>query len=177
MEVIEKTGSSIRERSVLMGVIKTKEQLLEELTEVQKMLVERTKIQGNMIRKLQMLITNEGLFSQLIDRFPYPIAIFTPQYKLAMINKAFEEETKSLGIHGTVRIHKHKISDIQLAAALKGVFAGKTYFINNLNNPFSIFSGIGNQSAKAADRFNRSVIFPVSNDDSKITHSVIVFMP
>ena len=48
-----------------MGVIKTKEQLLEELTEVQKMLVKRTEIQGHMIRKLQLLIANEGCFPRL----------------------------------------------------------------------------------------------------------------
>ena len=41
---------------------KTKEQLLEELAEVQKMLEERTEIQGQMIKKFQTLIANEGLF-------------------------------------------------------------------------------------------------------------------
>jgi len=61
---------------------KTKEQLLEELSEVQKMLEERTETQGQMIRKFQMLMVNEGLFSQVIDFFPYPIAIFTSEYNL-----------------------------------------------------------------------------------------------
>jgi hypothetical protein len=50
------------ERSVHMGS-KTKEQLLEELSEVQKMLEKRTETQGHMIRKFQTLIENEGLFS------------------------------------------------------------------------------------------------------------------
>ena len=106
-----------------MGVIKTKEQLLEELTEVQKMLVKRTEIQGHMIRKLQLLIANEGLFSQVIDLFPYPLVIFTPQYTLTMTNKAFDAEIKTLGMYppeGPARILKRKINDIQLAAALKG---------------------------------------------------------
>jgi PAS domain-containing protein len=73
---------------------KMKEQLLEELAEVQKMLEEKTEIQGHMIRKFQLLIENEGLFSQIIDFFPYPIAIFTPQHTLTMVNKAFAAETK-----------------------------------------------------------------------------------
>ena len=51
-----------QERSVHMGG-KTKEQLLEELSEVQKMLEKRTETQGHMIRKIQTLIENEGLFS------------------------------------------------------------------------------------------------------------------
>jgi len=159
---------------------KTKEQLLEELTEVQKMLEERTEIQGQMIRKFQLLIANEGLFSQIIDFFPYPIAIFTPQYTLTMVNKAFAAETKTPVKNpeeGAVRILKYKIDDTQLAAAVTRVFAGDTFFIEDLRNPFSMFSGITRQNAPQSERFNKVVIFPVSNDDVKITHGVIAFMP
>ncbi len=42
-----------------MGGI-TKEQLLEELLEVQKMLEERTETQGQMIKRFRTLIENEG---------------------------------------------------------------------------------------------------------------------
>ena len=48
-------------RGISMGD-KTKEQLLVELAEVQKMLEERTEIQGRMIKKFQLLIANEGCF-------------------------------------------------------------------------------------------------------------------
>ena len=167
------------ERSVHMGD-KTKEQLLEELSEVQKMLEERTEAQGQMIRKFQLLIENEGLFSQIIDFLPYPLAIFTPQYTLAMTNKAFAEETKTRVMYpekGAARILQHKISDMRLAAAITGVFAGNTFFLEDLKNPFSMFSGIAQQSAVELGRFNRVVIFPVPADDAKITHGVIVLMP
>ena len=159
---------------------KTKEQLLEELSEVQKMLEERTEAQGQMIRKFQLLIENEGLFSQIIDFLPYPLAIFTPQYTLAMTNKAFAEETKTRVMYpekGAARILQHKISDMRLAAAITGVFAGNTFFLEDLKNPFSMFSGIAQQSAVELGRFNRVVIFPVPADDAKITHGVIVLMP
>ena len=158
---------------------KTKEQLLEELSEVQKMLEKRTEAQGHMIRKFQTLIANEGLFSQIIDFFPYPLAIFTPQYTLAMTNKAFAAETKTLLINaekGVDRILQHKIDDMRLAGAITRVFAGDTFFLEDLKNPFSMFSGITQQSASEPDRFNRVVIFPVPADDAEITHGVIVFM-
>ena len=167
------------ERSVHMGS-KTKEQLLEELSEVQKMLEERTETQGQMIKRFQTLIENEGLFSQIINFFPYPLAIFTPQYTVAIINKAFADETKTQFINlekGAVRILQHKINDIQLAAAVTGVFAGDTFFLEDLKNPFSMFLGIAQQSASEPDRFNRAVIFHVTADDATITHGVIVFMP
>jgi hypothetical protein len=158
---------------------KTKEQLLDELTEVQKMLEKRTKIQGQMIRELKLLIANELLFSQIIDFFPYPIAIFTPEYTLAMVNKAFSAEAERLAKspeESPVKILQYKIDNIQLASAVKKVFAGYTFFIEDLKDPFSMFSGIEVQSPQPGP-FNKAVIFPVSADDVEITHGVIVFMP
>ena len=79
---------------------KTKEQLLEELSEVQKMLEERTETQGQMIKRFKTLIENEGLFSQVIDFFPYPLVIFTPQYTLAMTNKALRRKQNACYVSG-----------------------------------------------------------------------------
>jgi len=158
----------------------TKEQLLKELTEVQKTLEKRTETQGHMIRKFQMLIENKGLFSQIMDFFPYPLAIYTPEYTLVMTNKAFAAEIKTRITNpknGSIRILQHKIIDIQLAAAVKGVFFGNTFFLEDLKNPFSMFSGIAQQSAAESDRFKRCIVFPVSSEDAVITHGVIVFMP
>ncbi|MGE5614869.1 MAG: hypothetical protein ACM3XR_10745 [Bacillota bacterium] len=159
---------------------KTKEQLLEELLAVQKMLEERTETQGQMIRKFQLLIANEGLFSQIIDFFPYPTAIFTPQHMLFMTNKAFKTEAKTRSMNmgkKAVRILQHKISDMRLATAIKRVFAGDTFFLEDLKDPFSMFLGIAAQSAPQPDRFNKAIIFPVPAVDDKIAYGVIVFMP
>jgi hypothetical protein len=159
---------------------KMKEQLLEELAEVQKMLEEKTEIQGHMIRKFQLLIENEGLFSQIIDFFPYPIAIFTSEYNLTLVNTAFEEETKTPVMapeKGAVRILQYKIDDMRLAAAVRKVFAGDTFFLEDLKHPFFMFSGIAPSSEPQLDCFHKAVIFPVSADNAKVTHGVIVFMP
>ena len=97
-----------------------------------------------------------------------------------MINKAFAAETKTRVMYpekGAARILQHKINDMRLAAAITGVFAGNTFFLEDLKNPFSMFSRITQQSASEPDRFNRVVIFPVRTDDAKLTHGVIVFMP
>ena len=132
----------------------TKEQLLEELSEVQKMLEERTKTQGQMIKGFQTLIENEILFSQIIDFLPYPLAIFTPQYTLVMTNKAFAEETKMKVMYPKKRtacILQHKINDMQLATAVSRVFAGDTFYLEGLKKPFSMFSGITQQSVVKPD--------------------------
>ena len=120
------------------------------------------------------------LFPQIIDFLPYPIAIFTPQYTLVMINKAFAKAVKMRFINaekGTVRILQYKIDDTRLAEAVKRVFAGDTFFLEDLKNPFSMFSGITRKSSLQPDSFNKAVIFPVTAENAEITYGVIVFMP
>lgn len=159
---------------------KTKEELLAELLEIQKILEEKAEMQGHMIRKFQMLIANEGLFSQIIDFFPYPIAIFTPQYTLEMVNKAFVAETnkrfKDLE-KGTSRILQYRACDTQLTIAVRQIFAGETFFLQELENPLSLFSESMQESKQLPDPFSKAVIFAVPAEESEIMHGVIVFMP
>ena len=122
---------------------------------------------------------NDKSKEQLIDCFPYPIAIFTKQYTLVKVNRAFSTEAKLRFKNqekSTMRILQYKIKDTQLAVAVVKVFDGNTFFLEGLNNPFSMFSGFSQQIESQLDRFDRAVIFPVSKDNSKITHGVIVFM-
>jgi hypothetical protein len=166
-----------RERGILVGD-QTKEQLLEKLSDMFK---KKPEIQSQIIREFQMLITNGGLFTQIIDFFPYPIAIFTPQHTLAMVNKAFMAETKTRFLNferETVRILQYRIDDTQLAAAIKQVFAGDTFYFENLKDPFSMFSGIARQSVlPPSGRNTKAVVFPVPGDAAEITHGVIMFLP
>jgi hypothetical protein len=50
-------------------------------------------------------------------------------------------------------------------------------FLEDLNAPFSMLSGIKQQSAAETDRFKRVVIFPVPADDDTISYGVIDFLP
>jgi len=122
---------------------------------------------------------NDRLFCQIIDFFPYPIAIFTPQYNITLVNRAFETEIRRYALdpgNEAIRILLYKITDMQLATGVTRVFAGDTFFLEDLKNPFAMFSGI-EVSELQANRFSKAVIFPVPSDDVRITHGVIVFMP
>jgi len=122
---------------------------------------------------------NDKSKEQLIDFFPYPIAIFTKQYTLVKVNRAFSTEAKLRFKNqekSTMRILQYKIKDTQLAVAVVKVFDGNTFFLEGLNNPFSMFSGFSQQIESQLDRFDRAVIFPVSKDNSKTPKGVIVFM-
>lgn len=156
------------------------EQLLNELADVYKMIENGTDAQDQMIKKLQLLLVNDGVFSQIIDFFPYPIAIFTSHYVLIITNRAFDAEVNVSGKqqeNAVVQILKHKIDDMRLATAITRVFAGDTFFLEDLKNPFSMFSGNVQKSIPQPDRFHKAIIFPVPADDAEITHGVIVFIP
>ncbi len=159
---------------------KAREKLLEELLEAQEILEKKTETHDQRIKRFQTLVENAGLFSQIIDFLPYPLAIFTPQYTLVITNKAFAAATKMRVMHpkkGAERILKHKIIDMQLATAITRIFNGDTFFLEGLKNPFSMFSGCAEQSTSESDRFSKAVIFPIPADDAEITHGVIVIMP
>jgi hypothetical protein len=166
------------ERSIFMEG-KAKEPLHQELVEAQKMLEGKTEAHGHMIKKFQLLIANDGLFSQITDSFPYPIAIFTSQQTLTMVNKAFTAETniKLTSLEKEdVRILPYKIDNIRLAEAVVQVFAGNTFFLENLNGTLPMLLGITSKDVPQKGNFNKAIVFPISSDNNKI-HGVIVFMP
>ncbi len=143
--------------------------LPEDLAAVQKMLRERS----------ADAVVNGGLSSQIIDFFPYPIAIFTPQYTLTLVNKAFAAETgiRAVNIGGNVlRILQYRIDDARLAMAVTKVFEGDTFFLEEIREPFSMFSGTEGHNRLRSGRFSRVVVFPV-HDDDRVTHGGIAFLP
>lgn len=157
---------------------KTKEQLLLELMEIQKMLEEKVEIQDHLIKRFQMLTSNEGLFSQIIDYCPYPIAVFTQQGALITANNVLFKEAKIKCKdleEGKCNIFKHNSGNIQLINAVKQVFTGKTFLLESLKNPLSIFSGTKRENELPSKNFEKAIVFPIFAHDGKVTHGVVVF--
>ena len=157
---------------------KTKEQLLAELLELQKELEEKVQYHDQMIRRFQMLTANEGLFSQIIDFCPYPIAVFTPQGILETVNNAFAAETganpEDLGA-GRLNIY-HCISDnIALTSAIRQAFAGETCFLDDLKYPLVPFSKEKRKEDSATKNYRKAIVFPIPAEDDLMTHGVAVF--
>ena len=157
---------------------KTKQQLLSELLELQKELEEKVQYHDQMIRRFQMIIANESLFSKIIDFCPYPIAIFTPQGILETVNDAFAAET---GVNpedlraGRMNIY-HCISDnIALTNAIKQAFAGKTCFLDDLQNTLESFSEQKRKLDFPSKHYHKVIVFPIPDEDSLAMHGVAVF--
>jgi PAS domain-containing protein len=135
---------------------------------------------GRMVEKLQKLIADDGLYPQIIECFPYPVAIFSPDHTLVMANRVFADVTgmdPADLVKGNIRILQYKIDDLQLASAIWRVFDGNTIFLEGVRQPFGMFSGIHANHDMQPGCYSKAVIFPVPGNDGKIGHAVIVFMP
>jgi len=148
-----------------------KSSALDELNELylnQKRLEKETETHREMIKKLQAHIAEEGIYSMLVDSFPYPIAIYDQEYTVTVVNKAFDIEN-NMQLQNT-----EQKSD--MARAVTQVFSGKHSLLEDVGNPFSIF-GLKAPKDEAQRKYNKVVVFPIADDTGAITHGVIMFLP
>ena len=98
--------------------------------------------------------------------FPFPHRHLYIRVYPDLVNKAFEEETKT-----QVLIEKgdslHSSIQAQTCSRLQvsPEFLPEKPSLENLQNPFTIFSGI-KESEPQSDRFSKAVIFPVPADNA-----------
>jgi len=157
---------------------KTKEQLLKELREFQTELEKKVRHQDQMIRRFQMLTENEGLFSQIIDFCPYPIAVFTAQGILEKVNDAFTVQT---GIKsgetesGKLSIYNCISGDDELIAAIRQALNGKTCSLETLNNPFLGLPTTKLPQDLPSKSYRYATVFPIPSEEGAILHGVVVF--
>ncbi|MGE4277334.1 MAG: hypothetical protein AB7E30_09220 [Lawsonibacter sp.] len=145
------------------------------------MLEEKIEVQDHKIKKLQALITEEGMFSQIIHCCPYPIAVFVPDGRLVMKNEAFlaHADTGTLATGsdtlGIPALYFARSPSFFRAA--KQVFSGKTFFLEYPDDPASVFCGMQeNERGSPAERFGKAIMFPVTDGDGKVTQGVLVLV-
>ncbi len=159
---------------------KKRDQLLSELLEIQKKLEKKVQHQNQMIRKFQMLTANVDLLSQIIDYCPYPIAVFTSQGILEVVNNAFIAEAKAnkedIEI-GKISIYNCISDDIELYNAIRQALNGKIRFLEGLKNPFLRCLGTKHENNTISKNYKKVIVFPIPSDyeNSAIMHGVIVF--
>ena len=162
-----------------MSEKKTKEQLLSELIKMQKNIEQKVEEQDSLIKKFQLLIQHEGLFSQVIGHFPYPIAVFERSGVLTMANQAMlqkaciqldDVEGKKINFLNHITTENADILE-----AAENAFLGETTLLQNLVEPLSMFAG-EDALPDRSDGYGRAVFFPVFTDSGNVTHGVVMLM-
>lgn len=162
-----------------MNEKKTKEQLLKELIQMQKTIEQKVEKQDSLIKRFQQLIQNDGLFSQVIGNFPYPIAIFERSGSVIMANHTLvkkvcinPEDVEGKTINFLSRITNEN-TDVLDAA--EDTFLGETTVLNNLVEPLNMFSR-DNTIPDHSDGYQSAVFFPIYQSDRSIYYGAVMLM-
>ncbi|WP_019850328.1 hypothetical protein [Desulfitobacterium sp. PCE1] len=157
-----------------------REQPLEELAEMFKVLQDKAKTQAHAIKKFQKFIKSEGLFSHAVNCFPYPMAAFKYDGDLVYINNALSDKT-GLSIADLSKA-KHSIlnritdQNFQILDAVENVFLGETAFLSNLSDPLAMFISDRSDKKISFPSYRNAVFFPILEDGNQITLGAALFM-
>lgn len=157
-----------------------KRQLLEELVEMHRSIEKKLETQDRMIKRFKELSAKGDLFVQIIDSFPYPIAVFLPDGMLKMANRALLSAASLCGdegIVGTYNIFNH--SDrigLRISVAVKQALSGETVYLYDLNISRWGFRETVQTPDGSHPGCHSAVVFPIMEQDGKIDHVAIVLM-
>ena len=155
---------------------KGKEQPVEELMKMLKSLYKKEKIQSQMIKKFQKLICNDGLYSTILNDFPYPMVVFEENGDLVFVNNALSTET------GLDKVCKHnmlnRITDenLRILDATENVFLGKTTFLSGLSEPLELFMSDGIRGKTSSSGYREAVFFPISEENGQTVLGAVIFI-
>lgn len=163
----------------MVGEKKTREQLLKELIEMQRNIEEKVKEQDSLIKNFQFLFQNEGLSSQVIGNFPYPIAIFDRSGMLTMANRALlqkanirSDDVQAGRINFLSRITNENFAVVE---AVEDIFLGETTLLKDLVEPLSMFAR-DDSIPDHSDCYHRAVFFPVAESSGSISYGSVMLM-
>jgi len=160
-----------------LDVVKTKEQLLNELIRMQKDIEKKVEAQERCINRFQLLAQNDGLFSQVIDNLPYPVAIFERSGVVRMANDTLIRQAKIRAndiSEGKINL-LNRVTDENYTVfeAAEDVFIGETTMLKNLVFPLALFHR--DEAHKEQDAYQNAVFFPVPGSDG-IKYGAVMLM-
>ncbi len=162
-----------------MSEKKKSEQLLKELIQMQKTIEHKVEEQDSLIKRFQQLIQNEGLFSQVISNFPYPLAIFDSGGTLIMANQILLQKASirhsdidEKRINFFSRITNENAEVLQAA---EDTFLGETTHLKNLIEPLTMFARDDSFTEHSGD-YQSAVFFPLYSASRIITHGAVLLM-
>lgn len=155
-----------------------KRQLLQELLETQKAIEKKLETQDQMIKRFQFLSANGDLFIQIIDYFPYPIAVFLPDGLLKLVNHTLltaANLSSSEAIVGKYNLFSQPASmETGISKAVKRALTGETIYLFDLKSPLKSFTG--QTTSEGIPGYHDAVVFPVSDHNEEIRHAVVVLI-
>lgn len=154
-----------------------REQILAELTTLQRDMEKNLSAQEQFIKHFQFLIQTEEEPLSVINLFHYPVALFKNGGVLYRVNRALMENTdlRESDIFKSDISFLDRITSENFAIleAVEGVFYGKTALLSRLSNTLALFCK--SWSYPTRDKYRSAFLFPLT-DDGCISLGAIMLM-
>lgn len=123
-------------------------------------------------------LLEHGFFLELMDSFPYPIAIFLRSGVLAVANQALLQETglspKDISQGNINILSRITTENYSVLEAMKDVFLGEARLLSELVNWLSIFTD--DNGHISAVPFQSAIFFPIIEGDGCIKYGAVMFI-
>ncbi len=155
-----------------------REQHIAELLRLHKDIEETLEARQGFVGCFQALMQSSGLFSQVVDNLPFPVAIFAQSGVVNMANKVLMRQA---GI-GERDIAEEKIKllnrvtdeNYEVFEAVEDVFVGETTVLRNLIFPLELFSRDERQTEQ--DTYHSAIFFPITGSDGSVRLGAVMLM-
>ena len=126
-------------------------------------------------------ILSESEVLRIIDEFPYPLHIYTPDGTSVFINRAFIKEfhiPDPLKIQGHYNIFKDKMMEIGgINEAIIKAFAGESIFLKNIKAPLEYINKMHNIVDSDIEAMYQDITaFSVKNEDLSLKYVVVMMI-
>lgn len=131
-------------------------------------------IHANAGQMLQAIVSNQDLFTKLIECLPYPVQVYAPDGTLVMVNPAFLEEFNvpdSSIIIGKLNILQDHavVVEYDLIQNVLAAFEGRVTYANDLKVPVHIIKNFYNIPTKDIEAFYLDIsTLPLKDDSGEI---------
>jgi AraC-like DNA-binding protein len=129
----------------------------------------------------QAALEKEELFSKIVEFFPYPIQIHSPDGISVMVNSAmleeFEVPDRNMVIGKYNILEDPDISKYGLMDAVKRAFNGETVHLTDIEVPLkSIRDFYKTESHNIDAMYQDATLFPVIDDEGRILYVVVILI-
>jgi PAS domain-containing protein len=157
---------------------KEQEHLVRELRRMEMEMKENEEVKQLFIGRLKLLTENAGMFSDVFDSLPFPMALFKKGGELVMANRALIDKTGGTAddfLGGKMNLLSRMTDEnFSVLEATEDTFLGKTTLLRKLVCPLTMFCR--DESRTVSNAYKNAVFFPVANVQGHITTGAVMLM-
>jgi len=138
-------------------------------------------MQGSMVESFKSVFGDEELLAKVIDFFPYPILIYSPDGTAVMVNQAMLKEFCIPGLDEVIGkfnvLEEHFIVKAGIINEVKRAFKGETIILPDIKVPLEDIIELHNLPDFDVEAVYQDItFFPIKDNDNKVSFIVVLLI-